>query len=46
MVGEAAVVVPGSVEDVVGATDDVDVSTTDEVCGVVEVLPPVPTREF
>lgn len=44
MVGEA--VVPGSVDDVVGAADDVDTSTTDEVGGVDEVLPPVPTREF
>lgn len=48
MVGGAEEVVSGTVEEVVGAADDVELSTTaeEDVCAAEEVLAPVPTREF
>jgi hypothetical protein len=46
-VGGVEVVVSRTVEEVVGGTDDVELSTTaEEVCAVEEVLAPVPTSEF
>jgi hypothetical protein len=46
-VGGVDVVVSRTVEEVVGAADDVELSTTaEEVCAVEEVLAPVPTSEF
>jgi hypothetical protein len=46
-VGGVEVVVSRTVDEVVGGTDNVELSTTaEEVCAVEEVLAPVPTSEF